>query len=473
MNPVPLGRGPLTRADYELVVYGDGDVVLDDGGLVEKHRRILEELIASGTEIYSVTTGYGAEATQIIPAGSLGLMQENTVRSHAVGFGEPLPEAISRGMILLIASAAAKGAPAVSPAVVEALVEMLTRRIHPVVPALGSQSASDLIPAAHVALALVADPVTSRADDPACTLTVTLGPKDGSIINNSAHSTALGIHAAREARFLIDRTEAVAAMTLQAVRGHPEAFDERLIGLRPHPGAIATAANMRELLRASGLVRTDARPHDPFSLRCLPQIHGAIRDALAVVDRTLDIEIAAVTDNPVVLEGHVISGGNFHGEPLAIPFDGLALAVAELAALSQRRTQHLVLGDLAGAATPPKLSTAPSERLGMLMLPSLAAALVSECRQRTQPASRESIPVDIMEDHVSMASLAARQVLAGIRLARNVVATELAAAAQALEFHDVSLASRPTRRLHQEVRTRLAFLDEDRPINTTVLIGLV
>jgi len=454
-------------------VYGDAEVVVADHGAVDAHRKVLDDLIAEGTAIYSVTTGYGAEATVAIPLGALGRMQENTVRSHAIGVGEQVPDAVTRGMILLIASAAAQGPPGLRREVVEALVRLLADRVRPVVPAQGSQSASDLIPAAHLALTLLDETPDRESRHAGATRVLPLGPKDGSILNNTAFSTALAIHASREVRLIVDRTEEVAAMTLQALLGHPEAFDERLVALRPHPGAITAAAHLREVLAGSKLVGCSQRPHDPFSVRCLPQVHGAIRDALHVVERTLDIELASVTDNPVVLDNQILSGGNFHGEPLALPLDALSLAISELATLSQRRTQHLVVGDLPGSGTPPKLSTAPAERMGMLMVPSLAAALVSECRLRTQPASRESIPVDVMEDHVSMAALAARQVLMGVQLARLVVAAELAAAAQALDFHDITLASSPTRRLHGQVRDRLAFLDVDRPLDITVLTDLL
>jgi histidine ammonia-lyase len=479
MSEVVLGPGGLTREAYEAVVYASAAVRIGDRTVLDEHRAVLDRRIGEGAVIYSVTTGYGAEATRALPADALGTMQEDTVRSHAVGIGTPVPEPVVRGMLLLIAAAAAQGPPGLSPGVVDTLVALLEHRAHPIVPSQGSQSASDLVPAAHLALAVLGegdvlqDGVRRAARD--VVPGVAFGPKDGSIVNNTAYTTALSVHATRAAARLIERAESVAALTLQAVRGHPDAFDERLIALRPHPGAIAAATHLRALLAGSELVRGPGRPHDPFSLRCLPQVHGAVRDALTIVKRTLDIELRAITDNPVVLadSGAVLSGGNFHGEPLALPLDSLALGICELATLSQRRTQHLVNADLGGMTTPHKLSTDPQARLGMLMLPSLAAALVSECRGRTQPASRESIPVDAMEDHVSMAALAARQLLAGIELARRVVAVELAAAAQALDFLDAADASPPARDLHAHVRERLPFLEADRPIDVEVLLDLV
>lgn len=462
MTELVLGSRPLTRRDYEEVVYGGASVSPPDGSRVGFHRAVLDRQLQAGAVIYSVTTGYGAEATQPVAGEALGRMQENTVRSHAIGVGDAVPESVVRGALLLIANAAAQGPPGLRPEVVSAMVELLRSGPLPSVPELGSQSASDLIPAAHLALAVLDAGVSFQA-------------KDGSIVNNSAFTTALAVEAVRGVERLIDRAEQVAALTLQAVLGHVDAYDERLIRLRPHPGALRSAAHMRELLDGSNLLRGPGRPHDPFSLRCLPQIHGAARDAVTHAADAVEIDIAAVTDNPVVIaeDATVLSGGNFHGLPLALPLDGVGLAVAQIAALSQRRTQHLVNRDLAGMITPVKLTPRPAERLGMLMLPSLAAALVSECRLRTQPASRESIPVDVMEDHVAMSALAARQVLAGTLLARRAVAAELAAAAQALDFHDVQRASPPARALHEQVRERLAFLDEDRPVDVDLVLDLV
>lgn len=335
-------------------------------------------------------------------------------------------------------------------------------------PELGSHSTSDLIPAANLALALLGEAPGHATE------AVGLQAKDASVVNNAAFSAALGADAVRRVTRLIEHTEAVAAMSLEALGGHVEAYDERLVALRPHPGALATAAHMRELLEGSQLIGRSERPHDPFSLRCLPQIHGAIRDALAHARTAVEIDLCAVTDNPVVVSdgGDALSGGNFHGAPLGLPLDLLGLAVSELATVSQRRAQQLVLGAI-GAGTPYKLTSLPAERLGMLMLPSVAATLVSECRLRTQPASRESIPTDLMEDHVSMAALAGRQVREATLLARRVVAIELMCAAQALDFHGAQLASPAAQGLHAAVRERVAVLDEDRPLDADALLELI
>jgi histidine ammonia-lyase len=269
----------------------------------------------------------------------------------------------------------------------------------------------------------------------------------------------------------VERAEAVAALTLEAVRGFPEAFDERLVALRPHPGAVATAAHVRAHIAGSLRLRGPGRPHDPFSLRCVPQVHGAVRDAFGHLRAALSVEVGAVTDNPVVLaDGSVCSGGNFHGAPIGLPLDGASLALGELATLSAARTRQLVGG---GLGTPPRLTRAPGDRLGMLMLPSVAAALVAEARQRGAAASRESSPVDAMEDHVSMAGLAARQLAEVAGLTGLVLAVELLCAAQALELTPGGRASPAADALHAAVRERVAVLVEDRPLDASVLLDLV
>jgi len=258
------------------------------------------------------------------------------------------------------------------------------------------------------------------------------------------------------------------------VRGFPDAYDERLIGCRPHPGALASAQHMRELLRGSQLLRNPDRRHDPYSLRCIPQVHGAVRDALSYARRAVEIELRSVCDNPLVFpDGHrAISGGNFHGAPLGIPLDALGTAVATLAALSQRRTHHLVHPVL-DARLPDKLATDPATQSGLLMANTAAAALVSECSALAAPASVNSIPADEMEDHVSMAAFAAQKAALIVARARRVVALELLCAGQALDFQGVERASEPVRDLHARLRERMAFLGADRPVHVAPIEELL
>lgn len=454
------GDEPLTWAGYEAVVHGGARVRLAGEGRIDAHRAALQRRLDEGAIIYSVTTGCGFEAGQAIPADALAAVQANTVASHAVGVGPPVDELVARGMLVLIAQSAAQGPPAFRREIVAALVRAINERRHPPVPRLGSNSASDLVPGAHLALGVL-------AGEPQ----LALQAKEGALINNAAFTTALAVAAVRSAQAAVVRAEAVAALTLQALRGFPDAFDARLVTLRPHPGALDVAAHMRSLLHDSALLRAPGRPHDPYSLRCLPQVHGAVRDAIANARGALEIELRAVQDNPVVLaDGTVLSGGLFHGAPIGLPLDGVALALGQVAAMSAQRARHLVGGAF---GLPPKLTRDPLRRMGLTMLPGVAGALVSECRQRGAPASRESVAMDTMEDHVSMAALAARQAREACELARRVVAIELACAAQALDFLQPALASAPARALHAQVRERLAFVDADRPVDTTVLLDLV
>ena len=446
------------------------------------HRAELERQVADGAVLYAVNTGYGSDAGRQVPADAIARIQANTLRSHAQGIGEPAPEAVVRGAMLVKAQAYAQGPAALSPTVAEALVGLLNARVHPVVPLQGSQSASgDLIPNAHIGLALmgegevVADGVRrpARAALPFAPLQPAM--KDGvGLTNDCSFTAALAFDAVRAARRLVERCEAVAALTLQGLRGYPEAFDARLVALRPHPGALTAAANMREQLTGSELLRAPGRPHDPYSLRCLPQVHGAVRDALDHAAAAITVEISAVGDNPVVLaaDGVTLSGGNFHGEPLALPLDGVALALAEIAALSQARTAHLV-DPRWEVGLPAKLAADPAEGFGLLMLNTAAAALVSEARVRARPAVLESIGVDPMEDHVSMAAVSARGALAVLEIARRVVAIELVCAGQAVEFQGVERVAEPGRALHAALRERVPFAATDGPVDIEPLVELL
>ena len=468
---VAIGGRQLSWDDYEAVVYAGAAVELSPENRVAEHRDELERQVAAGRVIYAVNTGYGASASTQVPPEAIARVQANTLRSHAQGVGEPAPEHIVRGQLLVKAQGYAQGPPAVREAVVAGLIDLLNRRWHPVVPLRGSQSASgDLVPNAHVGLALMGEGelwVEGVRRGAGEMIETPLRPemKEGvALTNDCAFATAWAFDAVREARRLVQRTEMVAAMTLQALRGFPEAFDERLVETRPHPGAIAAAAHVRKLLAGSELLRHAGRPHDPYCLRCLPQVHGAIRDASDYARRAVEIELRSVGDNPLVFagDGVTLSGGNFHGECLAIPLDALTLAMIELAVLSQRRTYHLV-NPAFDVGLPPRLTRDP-DAFGLLMLNTSASAVVSELKTLAAPASIESIAVDHMEDHVSMAAVAARKAGAAVELARQVAAIELACAAQALDFQGAEHASEATRELHAAVRKRVAFLEADRPL---------
>jgi histidine ammonia-lyase len=455
-EPVELGvASPLTLERYQAVVYHGASVALSDAGYVDAQRAVLEERVKAGDVIYGVNTGYGAEAVYAIAPDALARMQVNTAAAHNCGLGPDAPAEIVRGTLLLMLQSAAQGAGAYRRAVVQAMADLLNSKQLPKVPLLGTQSASDLLPQAPLAMALDTE----------------FEAKDALIINTNAFTGAVAVEAVLAAERIIDRAEEIAAMSLQAVHGFPEAFDERLINLRPHAGAVESAEHMRRLLAGSSLLRCEGRPHDPFSLRAIPQVHGAVRAAIEALRRAVEVEIRSATDNPVVSsDGEVLSGANFHGAPLGLPLDYVALALGEIATLSQCRTRGLVSGFL---GTPRKLTPDPAERLGLLMQPGAAAALVSEARLRGTAASRESIGFDQMEDHVSMSALAGRHVLDVAALVRRVLAIELLCAAQALDFAGVDLASRPARELHASVRERIPFVDVDRPVSADEILELV
>lgn len=471
--PVVLGARGLTWDEYDAVVYGGARVELaDDGGRLDASRRELDRQIAAGARVYAVTTGYGADAGRAIAPDALARVQLNTLRSHAVSVGEEIEQQLVRGMLAAKAQAFAQGPAGVRRVIVERLVELLNRRAHPLVYTQGSQSASgDLIPNAHVGLAVIGEGTVRVGAEtlPASEVlggTLALAPKEGvALTNDVSYATALAFDVVREAARLLERAEVVAAMTLQALCGFPEAFDERLVATRPHPGAVTSARHMRALLAGSELLRDGGRVHDPYSLRCIPQVHGAVRDALAYARASIEVELRCVGDNPLVFpdDGVVLSGGNFHGAPIGLPMDGVATALTTLAALSQRRSHQLV-NPAFEVGVPDKLAVDPREQVGLLLANTAAASIVSECASLVSPASVTSIAVDQMEDHVSMAALAGQKARRVLRNLRRVVALELLCAAQALDFQDPSVASAPVRELHAAVRAVVPFAREDGPV---------
>lgn len=478
---VILGRSPLGWLEYESVVYGRAGVVLADGDGVLAHRRELERQVQSGRRIYAVNTGYGSEASREVPTEALKRVQLNTIRSHAIRVGEPVACDIVRGMLLIKAQAYVQGPAAVRPVLVERLIWMLNSSIHPVVYSQGSQSASgDLIPNAQLALGLIGegevcvDGLVCRAVD-VLPEPLELDLKEGvTLTNDVSLATSIAFDIVRTSERLIERGELIAAMTLQAMRGYPDAYDERLVATRPHPGAIASAGHMRALLAGSELVRDPGRRHDPYSLRCLPQVHGAVRDALAYARSAVEIEIRSIGDNPLVFpeEHDVLSGGNFHGAPIGLAMDALAPAMTSLAALAQRRIHHLV-NPIFDVGLPRKLATNPDEQLGLLLTNTAAASLVSECASLSMPASVSSIGIDAMEDHVSMAAVAAQKLQRILVNVRRVLAIELLCAAQGLDFQRPGRASAPVESLHASVRKLIPFLGEDVPVSVSVLEELV
>ncbi|MGZ8475740.1 MAG: histidine ammonia-lyase, partial [Candidatus Limnocylindria bacterium] len=405
-------------------------------------------------------------------------LQRNLVRSHAAGVGPALPDDVVRAMLLLRANALAVGLSGVRVELVELLAGMLNASVHPVVPSRGSLGASgDLAPLAHIALVLIGEgeaTVDGAAPGPgldalnrAGLAPLTLEAKEGlALLNGTQLMAGIGALAHHDAMRLALSADVIGAMSLEAMLGTAAAFAEELVAARPHPGQVASARHLRELLAGSEIGRSHAesehRVQDAYSLRCMPQVHGAARDALGELERVLRVEINAATDNPLVFpSGEVISGGNFHGEPLALALDYATLAVVELASISERRTARLVDAHLSGL--PAFLAERPGVESGLMIAHYTAAALVNELQTLAHPSSIDTIPTSAnQEDHVSMGATSALHLREAIDRAEQVLAIEALCAAQGLDFRAPLKPGTGVGAAHVIVRGRVPHLDADR-----------
>jgi len=446
-----LTGNDLTREQFHQVVLEKRRVGLAPRArtAMERSRAQVEQLIRQQKVVYGVTTGFGALSTERIEPEQAQQLQLNLVRSHACGVGEPLGEAETRGILLLRANALAKGLSGVRPQVVEFLCEFLNRGVHPVIPSRGSVGASgDLAPLAHVALALIGEGEVEfrgrklsarRALQAMGRAPLALEAKEGlALLNGTQAMLSLGLLALRQAENLVDTADVAGALSLDALRGSLVPFDERFHRARPHPGALITARNIRRLNRGSAIHashRDCGRVQDAYSLRCLPQVHGAVRDALAYAARVFEIEMNSATDNPLVFaeDEEVISGGNFHGQPLAIALDLMAIALTQLGSISERRVDRLV--NPLTSELPAFLTRAHGLESGFMMAQVTAAALASENKVLAHPASIDSIPTSgNKEDYVSMGMAAALKLPPLLKNVAAILAIELLAAAQALDL---------------------------------------
>jgi len=477
---IELTGGTLSLSEFAAVAAGGEHVVLTAAARerVAAARAVIERSVASGEAVYGVNTGFGNLANVRIADADLESLQERLVLSHAAGVGEPLPDEVVRGMLLLRANTLAKGHSGVRPLLIDKLLALLNHDLLPEVPSRGSVGASgDLAPLAHLALPLLGRGRVRRsgrfvpAGDAlrdAGLAPVRLAPREGlGLVNGTQAMSSLLALAVIEARRLVRLADLVGALATDALRGTDAAFDERIHAVRPHPGQLASARNLWHLMQGSGIRDShrsgDVRVQDPYSIRCMPQVHGAVRDTLADVERRLLIEMNSATDNPLVFAaaGEALSGGNFHGEPMALAADFLAIALAELASISERRTEKLTNDTFSGL--PPFLVENAGLNSGFMMAHVTAAALVSENKSLAHPASVDSIPTSAdKEDHVSMgmwAALKCRQVAAN---ARQVLAIELLAAAQGVDLLRPLRSSAPLEALHATVRRVVAPWHEDR-----------
>ena len=444
---------------------------------MDEARAVVERLVAAGEVVYGITTGFGDLASTYIPPADARQLQENLLVSHAVGVGAPLPRDVVRAMLLLRANTLALGHSGCRPVLVDRLLAFLEAGIHPVVPAQGSVGASgDLAPLAHLALPLIGRGEVELGGQVMPGLLalretgiepLTLEAKEGlALLNGTQLMSALGALLLADADRLARTASVAAAQSVEALLGTDVPYAAAYQLARPHPGQIAVAAELRHLLRDSGLMAahhgSTHKVQDPYSLRCVPQVHGAIRDALDYLRRVLDVELNSATDNPLVFPeggaaaadvaatggGLVISGGNFHGEPIALALDFAKLAIAELGAISERRIALLVDARLNGGL-PPFLAPASGLNSGMMIVQYTAAALASENKVLVHPASADSIPTSAnQEDHVSMGPIAGRHARDVLTNVERIIALELMVGAQALveprvdEERDPSLGDR-------------------------------
>src|SRR5919108_2631550 len=481
MPPLPLTGRDLTIDNVIEVARGRRAVSLDPAAAdrMRESRAVIERLVADGTVAYGVTTGFGDLAGVRIEPSQTADLQRNLVRSHAAGVGEPLADEVVRAMLLLRANALAVGLSGTRVEIAELLVDMLNAAIHPVVPSRGSLGASgDLAPLAHLALVVIgegeaevdgagpgagADALAHASLEP-----LALEAKEGlALLNGTQLMAGIGALAVHDARRLAEAADVIGAMSLEAVLGTSVAFAAPLVAARPHPGQLAVAAHLRALLADSEIGASHAasqhRIQDAYSLRCMPQVHGAVRDALDDLARVLRVEINAATDNPLVFpSGEVISGGNFHGEPLALALDYAAMALTELASISERRSARVVDAHLSGL--PPFLARRPGLESGLMIAQYSAAALVNELQTLAHPASVDTIPTSAnQEDHVSMGATAALKLREVVDRAEAVLAIEALCAAEGIDHRAPLRPGRGVAGAHAAIRQRVPRLEGDRP----------
>lgn len=445
---------------------------------IEAGRRVVEAVLRDGRTVYGVNTGFGKLANVRIGDAELEELQLNLLRSHACGVGEPLPTATVRALMLLRIRTLATGRSGARIELVEKLAELLNADVVPRVPSQGSVGASgDLAPLAHLALALIGEGEVDHDGErrpaqaalaAAGIAPIRLAPKEGlSLINGTQVTTALAAEALLRAENAARHADLACALTIEALKGTNRAFDPRIQAARPHPGQQLAAENLFALIEGSAILashRDCDRVQDPYSMRCAPQVHGACRDALSEARRVLAIEIDAATDNPLVFaeQGEILSGGNFHAQPVAAAADRVAAAVADLSSICERRVENLVNPDL-NFGLPAFLTPKPGLRSGLMIAQVVAAALVSENKSLSFPAAVDSIPTSAnKEDHVSMGPIAARKALQIVGNAERVVGIELLAAAQALDFETRAKTTKALRSVHSLFRKSVAHLDDDR-----------
>lgn len=485
--PLALSGHALTLEEIASVAFDGRQVTVADEAWpnIEASRKVVEKVVDSGETAYGINTGFGKLADVRISNGDLSALQHNLVRSHACGLGEPLPEPETRAMLLLRANVLAKGHSGVRPVVLETLVALLNHGVHPIIPSRGSVGASgDLAPLAHLALALIGEgEVTCKGSRlGACHALheaginpLTLEAKEGlALLNGTQAMAATGALALHRALRVTSLFDLAGAMSLEALRGTPTPFDERIHAVRPHRGQIDAAAHLRRLLVDSEIREShrhnDPRVQDAYCLRCMPQVHGAARGALAHAREVIETETGSATDNPLIFadENDILSGGNFHGAPLALALDYAAIALTDLMSISERRIDRLINPDI-NEGLPPFLSDTPGISSGLMIAHVAAAALLNEAKVLSHPASVDSVPTSGgKEDHVSMGMTSALKLRQIVENAEHVLAIEMMSAAQGLDYRQPLKPAREVEQARAAVRRCVPRLAEDRVLSTDI-----
>jgi histidine ammonia-lyase len=480
-----LDGSNLSISDVIAVARDGAQVSIDPKAwkAVDASRKVVDRLVKDGTVAYGITTGFGEFAHVTIEPNQVRQLQRNLLMSHAVGVGDPLAPDVVRAMMLIRANTLVKGYSGVRRIVIERLVELLNKDLVPIVPSRGSVGSSgDLCPLAHMSLPLIGLGLLDVAGKPvpaakalkaAGIAPLVLEAKEGlALINGTQMMAAIGSLALADAEGLLADAQIIAGMSVESLMGSVSPFDARVHDLRPHPGQSAVAANLRALTAKSGIVHSHEgcdRVQDAYSLRCIPQVLGPVHDTLAAARKVLETEINAVTDNPLVFaDGAILSQGNFHGEVLAFHLDFLAIALSELASIAERRTERLVNPDLSEGLKP-FLVDSGGLNSGFMIAQYTCAALVSENKILSHPASVDSIPTSAnQEDHNSMGSIAALKLLQVLRNARSVVAIEALCAAQAIDFKAPLKPGTGSAAAHKAIRAVVPRLDKDRILSDDV-----
>ncbi len=449
---------------------------------VRASRAVVEKAVRDGRVVYGVTTGFGAFSETAISPRQAKTLQKNILMSHAAGVGEPLPDETVRLTLLLMINSKAKGYSGLSPATLQALIGLFNREVVPIVPEKGSVGASgDLAPLAHLSLVLIGRGrarLGGRSMTGAAALRraglkpVTLAAGEGlALVNGTQVMTAIAAGCIEEGQRLSKLADIAAAMSLEVLLGSRTQLHKRIHRLRPHPGQTQAAANLRALTEKSEIISSHkdcGRVQDAYSLRCSPQVHGASRDTLGFARQVIETEINSATENPLVFpDGQILSGGNFHGQPVALAMDHLAVALAEFASISERRIERMVNPALSGL--PSFLIEQGGLNSGFMIAQYTAAALVSENKGLAHPASVDSIPTSAnKEDHVSMGTIAARKAREVLKNVKTVIAIELLAAAQGLDLFTNLKPGLGTRAAYETIRAHVPHMDRDRELGVDI-----